>query len=365
MRRRFLPLAVIAAAAACLTATAAGSGAAKPTIGRPVPTPTKPRPGAHFKVAFHVAHGTSAKFTVTLGGKAQRHSDSFKAGVAQTTMTLPASAGGKALAITVTAHAGPASATRKVSYAVQASPPPLLSIHSAAVAEGNSGTTPLSFQVTLSHASTKTVTVAYSAADASASAPSDYLPADGTLSFNAGQTTKAIVVSVVGDTSIEPDENFAVTLSDPVNAQLGTSVAIGTITNDDTAAPVSAGSWQGDTQEGNHVFFNVSSDRKISGFRTNSLTENCTGSTYVQGTVDWGTQAFPIADDATFSADYSWTGSQTVNGIEYTAETWKLTGTFATATTISGTIALTDELNYQGTHYSCAGSVTFTATFQG
>ena len=103
---------------------------------------------------------TAAGAVVTLGGKAQRHSDTFRAGVAQTTMTLPATAGGKALAITLTAHAGTVAATKRVAYAVQAAPPPLLSIHDASVAEGNSGTTPLSFQVTLSHASTKTVTVA-------------------------------------------------------------------------------------------------------------------------------------------------------------------------------------------------------------
>lgn len=351
--------------AACLTATAAGSGA-KPTIGRPAPTPTKPRAGSRFKVAFHVAHATSAKFTVTLGGKAQRHSDSFRAGVAQTTMSLPATAGGKALTVTLTAHAGTLSATKRVTYVVPQPSPPALSIHGAAVAEGNSGTTPLSFQVTLSHPAVKAVTVSYSTAEGTATAPSDYADADGTLTFAPGQTTKAIVVSVVGDNLVEPDENFVVTLTDPVNATIATAIATGTITNDDTAAPVSVGSWQGDTQEANHVYFTVTSDRKITAFQTNSLGENCNGgSSILQGSVNWGSQAFPIADDGSFVAQYSWTGSQTSNGITYTAETWKLTGTFATGTTISGTIALTDELDYQGTHYSCAGTVTFTAAFKG
>jgi hypothetical protein len=349
----------------CLTATAAGSGV-KPTIGRPTATPAKAKPGAHFKVAFHVGHATSAKFTVTLGGKAQHHTDSFRAGVAQTTMTLPASAGGKTLAVTVTAHAGTLSATKRATFVVQSPPPPSLSIQDASVAEGNSGTTPLSFQVTLSHATTKVVTVAYAAADGTATAPGDYTPAEGTLTFSPGQTTKAIVVSVIGDKIVETDENLGITLSDPVNATLAVADAAGTITNDDVAAPVSPGNWQGDTQEANHVYFSVTSDRKMTGFQTNSITENCNGgSSYLAGSVNWGSQSFPIADDGTFSASYSWTGSQTINGIEYTAQTWKLTGTFATATTISGTIALTDELNYQGTHYSCAGSVTFTAAFKG
>jgi hypothetical protein len=364
MRGRVLPFAIILAAA-CLTATAAGSGA-KPTIGRPVATPTKPRAGSRFKLLFHVAHATSAKFAVTLGGKVQRHTDSFRGGTAVTTLTVPARAGGKALVVTLTAREGTLTATKRVTYPVPSPPPPSLSIQDASVAEGNSGTTPLPFQVTLSHAATKVVTVAYAAADGTATAPGDYSPAEGTLTFAPGTTTKAIVVSVIGDKIVEPDENLAITLSDPVNATLATAGATGTITSDDIAAPVSPGNWQGDTQEANHVYFSVTSARTMTGFQTNSLTENCNGgSSYLQGSVNWGSQSFPIGDDGTFLAQYSWTGSQTINGIEYTAQTWKLTGTFATGTTISGTIAVTDELNYQGTHYSCAGSVTFTATFLG
>lgn len=364
MKGRLLQFAVVVGAAACLTATAAG-GAAKPSIGRPVPAPTKPQAGSRFKVAFHVAHATSAKFAVTIAGKTLRHSDFFHSGLAQTTVALPTAAGGKTLAVTVTARSGTVTATRRATFVVRAVPPPSLSIQNASAAEGNAGTTALSFQVTLSHAPTKAVTVAYATSDGTASAPSDYAAADGTLTIPAGQTTKTIVVSVVGDKAVEPDENFAVTLSDPVNATVGTGVATGTITNDDTAAPVSAGSWKGDTQEANYVFFSVSADRRISGFRTNSITENCDNNSYLAGSVDWGTQSFPIDDDGNFLAQYNWTGSQTTNGIEYTAQTWKLTGAFAAATTISGTISLTDELNYQGTHYSCSGSVTFTATFQG
>ena len=219
--------------------------------------------------------------------------------------------------------------------------------------------------MTLSRAATKAVSVKYTTSDGTATAPSDYVAANGTLTFTAGQKTKTIVVSVVGDTAVETDESFTVTLSNPVNATIATKAATGTITNDDTAAPVSAGSWQGATQEGNYVFFTVTPNRTITAFRTNSLTENCTDGSYLAGTVDWGSQEFPIADDGTFVATYRWSGSQVIGSVELTAETWKLTGSFTTATTISGTIALADELNYQGKHYSCSGSVTFSATFQG
>jgi hypothetical protein len=40
-------------------------------------------------------------------------------------------------------------------------------------------------------------------------------------------------VSVIGDTTYEPNENFTLTLSNPVGATIVTSTAVGTILNDD------------------------------------------------------------------------------------------------------------------------------------
>jgi hypothetical protein len=58
----------------------------------------------------------------------------------------------------------------------------------------------------------------------------------GTVSFAAGENSKTIAVNVAGDTSVEPDEHFAVTLSAPTGATITTASAIGTILNDDTIA---------------------------------------------------------------------------------------------------------------------------------
>jgi hypothetical protein len=58
----------------------------------------------------------------------------------------------------------------------------------------------------------------------------------GTLTFNAGETSKVITVNVAGDTLVEPDEGFTVTLSDASNAQIVTATATGTILNDDATA---------------------------------------------------------------------------------------------------------------------------------
>jgi Calx-beta domain/RTX calcium-binding nonapeptide repeat (4 copies) len=118
---------------------------------------------------------------------------------------------------------------------VQGLPKPAVSVAGASQTEGNSGTQPLSFTVTLAKASPLKVSVAYASADGAASAGSDYTATSGTLVFAPGETTKTIAVPVVGDTAVEPDETFTLTLSSPANATLGTATATGTITNDDVA----------------------------------------------------------------------------------------------------------------------------------
>lgn len=112
---------------------------------------------------------------------------------------------------------------------------PAISIANATVAEGNSGTTNTALAVTLSKPATKTVTVAYSTANGTATAGSDYTATSGTLTFAPGVTTGKINVAVTGDTIAEPAETFTVKLANPVNATLGTATATGTITNDDVA----------------------------------------------------------------------------------------------------------------------------------
>ena len=103
------------------------------------------------------------------------------------------------------------------------------------MAEGNSGTTNAVFTVTLSAASTSTVTVDYATANGTATAGSDYTAGTGTLSFAAGTTSKTITVAVTGDTAVEPNETFVVNLTNAVGATIADAQGVGTITNDDTA----------------------------------------------------------------------------------------------------------------------------------
>ncbi len=78
------------------------------------------------------------------------------------------------------------------------------------------------------------------------SAPSDFaggvLPS-GTVGFAAGETSKTITVLISGDTTIENDEGFTVTLSNPSGSTIiATGSASGVIQNDDVALSVVASS---------------------------------------------------------------------------------------------------------------------------
>ncbi|MEQ1903443.1 MAG: S8 family serine peptidase [Pirellulaceae bacterium] len=112
---------------------------------------------------------------------------------------------------------------------------PSLSINDVTLAEGNSGPSTAIFTVTLSAASTSTVTVNFATADGTATNPSDYQSSSGTLTFLAGETTKTVSVTIQGDTAVEPNETFTVGLSAPTNATIADPSGSGTINNDDTA----------------------------------------------------------------------------------------------------------------------------------
>jgi hypothetical protein len=113
--------------------------------------------------------------------------------------------------------------------------PPNISITDRTVTEGNSGTKNASFTVSLSSIFGGTVTVSYTTADGTATAPSDYVAkAPTTLTFTPGQTSKSITVTINGDTTIEPTETFFVNLSGATNATIAKAQGKGTITNDDS-----------------------------------------------------------------------------------------------------------------------------------
>jgi hypothetical protein len=123
--------------------------------------------------------------------------------------------------------------TQSGDFAVGKGVLPSVAIAKRSVTEGNTGTANAGFKVTLSAASSQTVTVNYATANATAQAGSDYLPAVGTLSFAPGETTKNVTIVVNGDTAYEKNETFFVNLSGASRATITAAQAKGTIKNDD------------------------------------------------------------------------------------------------------------------------------------
>jgi hypothetical protein len=109
--------------------------------------------------------------------------------------------------------------------------PVVLAVADASVLEGDRGPSKVAVAVTLSSASSQAITVSYRTVDGTAKAKEDYMATSGTLTFQPGETSRTISVSIKGDRKREPDETFSVQLSNAVGATIG--VATVTIMNDD------------------------------------------------------------------------------------------------------------------------------------
>jgi hypothetical protein len=175
---------------------------------------------------------------------------------------------------------------------------PYLSIGdmAATAVEGNSGTTAMTFTVTLSAASDAPVTVDYGTADeygwGFARAGEDYQPASGTVTFAPGETSKTFTVSVIGDRVAESDEEFSVTLGNPTGGVITNGWGLGTILDDEPR-------------------FNI-------GYTT--VTEGNTGT--VNATV---TVTLSAAYDQEVRVDYATVNGTATEGTDYRATTGTLT----------------------------------------
>lgn len=133
---------------------------------------------------------------------------------------------------------------------------PSVSAGDVAVLEGaKSSTTEVRVPISLSAPSPVTVTVDV-AVDEGTAARSDYShPWRTTLTFSPGETAKTVSVSVKGDDTREPDESFAVNLSNPVGATLADAQAQVIINNDDPVPTVNI--TNDDVEEGYWAAFAV------------------------------------------------------------------------------------------------------------
>jgi len=117
-----------------------------------------------------------------------------------------------------------------------------VSVVTASQDEGDSGSTLYTVRVSRSNDTSASATVDW-AVSGSGSDPADaadflggMLPG-GSLSFAPGDSLQEFTVAVAGDTTVEADEGFTVTLGNPVNASITTATASTLIQNDDTAPP--------------------------------------------------------------------------------------------------------------------------------
>jgi hypothetical protein len=110
---------------------------------------------------------------------------------------------------------------------------PTVSVNNAAVSEGNSGSTNVTFTASLSAASASAVSVNWATSNGTATAGSDYTAASGTVTIPAGQTSGTFTVLGTGDTTPETHEKFNVTLASPVGATILDGDGVGTLVNDD------------------------------------------------------------------------------------------------------------------------------------
>ena len=111
---------------------------------------------------------------------------------------------------------------------------------SATKNEGDSGVTPYTFTVSRTGVTTGTSTVqwALTGSGANSADAADFqgnILSSGMITFTANDTApQTITINVSGDTVIEPDEGFTITLSSPnVGTILGAASAVGSIVNDD------------------------------------------------------------------------------------------------------------------------------------
>jgi hypothetical protein len=92
-------------------------------------------------------------------------------------------------------------------------PETLLSIANQSVTEGNSGTSNMTFTVSLSAAQSQAISFHYKTENGTATANTDYTPVWGVKTIAAGQTSTTVVVPIIGDTTVESTETFTLRVS--------------------------------------------------------------------------------------------------------------------------------------------------------
>ena len=170
-----------------------------------------------------------------------------------------------------------------------ASPSITLAVSPSSVTED--GTANLIYTFTRTGATTNALIVNYGVAgtatfnnDYTQIGAASFTATTGTITFGAGSSTKTLTIDPTADTTVESNETVALTLATGTGYTIGTTTAVtGTITNDDTAGPLTL---TGDATNnnlvggsGNDTFLGLGGQDTLTGglgadrFRFNSPTE--------------------------------------------------------------------------------------------
>ncbi len=173
--------------------------------------------GLNFTGATQVKfNGTAATFTVN----------------SNTQISATAPAGVTTGKISVTTPDGTATSTANFTVNTS-SGNPSVAIDDVAVTEGDSGTQNATFTITLSKASSQTISINAIPSNGSAHSPGDYTSGGARLVYNPGEVSHTFSVPIKGDLFNEINETFFVLLSSPVNCSIGRGRGIGTIVDND------------------------------------------------------------------------------------------------------------------------------------
>ena len=146
-----------------------------------------------------------------------------------------------------TVGAGPAATTSATPTATTRATDPTLTLAAGPTRVGEADGS-VQICVVPSAPGTQRITVQVATADGTATAPDDYGSHSGTVALQPNQQRACFTVTLVDDAEVEGDETFTVTLSNPVNATLGTrAVATFTIVDDEIAANVAPTFNEGDS----------------------------------------------------------------------------------------------------------------------
>ena len=180
-----------------------------------------------------------------------------------------------------------------------AAPTPSVTITDVTVTEGTGGPATASFTIAVAPPPKPccTLQVSWATAPGSASSPSDFTSASGTVSLTKSVTSRVVSVPIVGDAIDEPNETFVVNLSNLVGVPgtISDAQGIGTIVDNDAPPTLTVN--------------DVSVTEGNAGSTTATFTVTLSAASGQAVTVDWATSA----GTATAGTDYvTASGSRTI-----------------------------------------------------